>query len=236
MAPPPNTWPSLAQPLPFPRPTQPFRAQRVPNVYRRACPVLRGSVRTISLRPGRSLRVVGVGMSDSMPSVTDIQRQWWEMAEAAAKPWQAAATAFAEPWRELAGSLGSPNEMPNMGNMGQEAWERLLTTFSELAEQQQRIAEAIFEQMRAAAEEMQKAMEQAVEQMAAFARSATAGAATATTTQGTGTTQEAGTAPTAAAPRKATATKKATRATAGPGATAAGGATKATKAPRTTGR
>lgn len=107
------------------------------------------------------------------PSLADVQRQWWEMAEAAAKPWQEAAKAFSEPWRELAESFGARTGAPGGG---QEAWDRLAATLSSLAEQQQRIAETIFEAMRSGAEEMQKAMEQAVEQMSAFARSATGGA------------------------------------------------------------
>jgi len=108
----------------------------------------------------------------SIPSLADVQRQWWEMAEAASKPWQEAAKAFSEPWRELAESFGSRS---GVAGVGPEAWDRLTTTLSALAEQQQRIAEAIFEAMRTGAEEMQKAMEQAVEQMAAFARGATGG-------------------------------------------------------------
>ena len=108
----------------------------------------------------------------SIPSLADVQRQWWEMAEAASKPWQEAAKAFSEPWRELAESFGSRTGATGVGS---EAWDRLTSTLSTLAEQQQHIAEAIFEAMRTGAEEMQKAMEQAVEQMAAFARSATGG-------------------------------------------------------------
>jgi hypothetical protein len=113
-------------------------------------------------------------MSDrsSTPNMADIQRQWWEMAEAASRPWQEAAKAFAEPWRELSESFGARTDFPNVG---QESWERFTAAFSTLAEQQQRIAEAIFEAMRTGAEEMQRAMEQAVEQMAAFARGVSGG-------------------------------------------------------------
>jgi hypothetical protein len=108
----------------------------------------------------------------STPSLADVQRQWWEMAEAAAKPWQEAAKAFAEPWRDLAESFGARTDVQGAG---QEAWDRLASTLSALAEQQQRIAEAIFDAMRTGAEEMQKAMEQAVEQMTAMARGAGGG-------------------------------------------------------------
>ena len=113
-------------------------------------------------------------MSDrsSTPNLADIQRQWWEMAEAASRPWQEAAKAFAEPWRELAESFGTRTDFPNVG---QESWDRFTSAFSTLAEQQQRIAEAIFEAMRTGAEEMQRAMEQAVEQMTAFARGGSGG-------------------------------------------------------------
>jgi hypothetical protein len=116
-------------------------------------------------------------MSDrsSTPSLADIQRQWWDRAEAASKPWQEAAKAFAEPWRELAESFGARTEAPNLG---QESWDRFTTALTGLAEQQQRIAEAIFDAMRSGAEEMQKAMEQAVEQMSAFARGASEGQGT----------------------------------------------------------
>jgi len=135
-------------------------------------------------------------MSDrsTTPNLADIQRQWWEMAEAASKPWQEAAKAFSEPWRELAESFGARTDFPNVG---QESWERFTAAFGTLAEQQQRIAEAIFEAMRTGAEEMQKAMEQAVEQMATFARGASGG-------------DEAET-PAAETPAKATTARKATK-------------------------
>src|SRR6516165_12184108 len=93
------------------------------------------------------------------PSVADIQRQWREMAEAAARPWQEAAKAFAEPWREMAESFGARPDFSGFPGSAQEAWDRLTSSFGALAEQQQRIAEAIFESLRAGAEEMQKAME-----------------------------------------------------------------------------
>src|SRR5437764_10778669 len=108
----------------------------------------------------------------SIPRLADVQRQWSEMAEAAAKPWQEAAKAFAEPWRELAESFRARTDFQSVG---QEAWDRLASTFGALAEQQQLIAEVIFDSMRSGAEEMQKAMQQAVEQMTAFARSAGGG-------------------------------------------------------------
>jgi biotin-(acetyl-CoA carboxylase) ligase len=112
--------------------------------------------------------------SSTTPNFAEVQRQWLEMAEAAAKPWQEAAKAFAEPWRELAESFGSRTDLPSGG---QETWDRMVTSFGVLAEQQQKIAEAVFANLRAAAEEMQKVMEQAVEQMASFQRGATGGGA-----------------------------------------------------------
>src|SRR4051794_24337492 len=121
--------------------------------------------------------------SSTTPSLADMQRQWTEMAEAAARPWQEAAKAFAEPWRELAESFGARTDVPSGGR---EAWDRMMTSFSAFAEQQQKIAEAVFANLRAAAEEMQKAIEQAVEQMASFQRTATGGA-----TEATATTQNA---------------------------------------------
>ena len=135
--------------------------------------------------------------SSSTPNLADVQRQWLEMAEAAARPWQEAAKAFAEPWRELAESFGARTDLPTGG---QETWDRMVTSFGVLAEQQQKIAEAVFANLRAAAEEMQKVMEQAVEQMASFQRSATGGGAPAAEPAPSGT-------------RKATAATKATKAT-----------------------
>ena len=134
------------------------------------------------------------------PSLADVQRQWWEMAEAAAKPWQEAGKAFSEPWRELAESFGARTDAPGVG---QEAWDRLAATLGSLAEQQQRIAETIFEAMRSGAEEMQKAMEQAVEQMSAFARSASGGPESSGSSSGR----------TASTARKATGATKAKKAT-----------------------
>jgi hypothetical protein len=145
------------------------------------------------------------------PSLADIQRQWREMAEAAAKPWQEAAKAFAEPWRELAESFGGRPDTSGFPGSAQEAWDRLTTSFSALAEQQQRIAEAVFEAMRAAAEEMQKAMEQAVEQMTSFARNAASGGSAPIET--TAAPSTSGSASTGAAPRKATRATKASKAT-----------------------
>jgi hypothetical protein len=137
-------------------------------------------------------------MSDSSmtPTLADVQRQWLEMAEAAAKPWQEAAKAFAEPWRELAESFGARTDLPSGG---QESWDRMMTTFSVLAEQQQKIAEAVFANLQAAAAEMQKVIEQAVEQMTSFQQAAT----------GAGTE---GATPTKAAAKKATRATKASKA------------------------
>src|SRR3954463_8286585 len=137
-------------------------------------------------------------MSDSSttPSLADVQRQWTEMAEAAARPWQEAAKAFAEPWRELAESFGARTDVPSGGR---ETWDRMMTSFTAFAEQQQKIAEAVFANLRAAAEEMQKAIEQAVEQMASFQRTATGGASE-------------GAAPTPATAKKASAATKASKA------------------------
>jgi len=137
-------------------------------------------------------------MSDSAvtPNLADVQRQWREMAEAAAKPWQEAAKAFAEPWRELAESFGARTDLPSGG---QEMWDRMMNSFSVLAEQQQKIAEAVFANLRAAAEEMQKVIEQAVEQMASFQRTATGGGTE-------------GAAPTQATAKKASAATKASKA------------------------
>ena len=138
-------------------------------------------------------------MSDSSmtPTLADVQRQWLEMAEAAAKPWQEAAKAFAEPWRELAESFGARTDLPSGGR---ESWDRMMTSFSVLAEQQQKIAEAVFANLQAAAAEMQKVFEQAVEQMTSFQQAATGGGTEGAT-------------PTKAAAKKATrATTKASKA------------------------
>ena len=109
-------------------------------------------------------------MSDrsSLPSLADLQRQWQEMAEAAAKPWQDIAEVFAEPWRELSESFGTS---PDFEKFGQQAWDILTSSYTALAEQQEHIAEAIFDAMRSGAEEMRKVMEPIVEQMTAFTRS-----------------------------------------------------------------
>src|SRR4051794_39681515 len=111
-------------------------------------------------------------MSDQsiIPNLADMQRQWQEMAEAAAKPWQEVAEVFAEPWRELAESFSSNTSFSpgDLENVGQQAWDILTSSVTAFAEQQQHIAEAIFDAMRTGAEEMQKAMEPLVEQMTSF--------------------------------------------------------------------
>src|SRR5437763_15440215 len=101
----------------------------------------------------------------SSSTLADIQRQWQEMAEAATKPWQEVAEAFSQPWRELAESLGS---QPDFERLGGQVWETLTASFSALAEQQEQIAEAVFEAIRAGAEQLQKTMEPIVDQLSSF--------------------------------------------------------------------
>src|SRR5204862_3095794 len=108
-------------------------------------------------------------MSDrsSLPSLADLQRQWQDMAEAAAKPWQDIAEGFAEPWRELSESFGTS---PDFEKLGQQAWDIFTSSYTALAEQQEHIAEAIFDAMCSGAEEMRKVMDPIVEQMMSFGR------------------------------------------------------------------
>src|SRR3954451_2832472 len=93
----------------------------------------------------------------SSSTLADIQRQWQEMAEAATRPWQEVAEAFSQPRRELAASGGSPPA--DLERLGGQVWETLTASFSALAEQQEQIAEAVFEAIRAGAEQLQKTME-----------------------------------------------------------------------------
>src|SRR4051794_29026300 len=114
-------------------------------------------------------------MSDrsGLPSLADLQRQWQEMAEAASKSWQDIAEVFAQPWRELSESVGTS---PDLEKLGQQAWDIITSSYTALAQQQEHIAEAIFDAMRSGAEEMRKVMEPIVDQMATFGRNAMSGA------------------------------------------------------------
>ena len=114
-------------------------------------------------------------MSDrsGLPSLADLQRQWQEMAEAASKPWQDIAEVFAQPWRELSESVGTS---PDLEKLGQQAWDIITSSYTALAQQQEHIAEAIFDAMRSGAEEMRKVMDPIVDQMATFGRNAMSGA------------------------------------------------------------
>ena len=168
-------------------------------------------------------------MSDrsSLPSMADWQRQWQEMAEAAAKPWQDIAEVFAQPWRELSESMGTS---PDVGQLGQQAWDIFTSSFTALAEQQEHIAEAMFDAMRAGAEELRKVMEPIVEQMSSFGRGGTASAPAAATTPTPAAPSTAN-----AAPAKKTAAKKTvTKKTAAKKATAKKTTAKKTTAKKTT--
>ena len=172
-------------------------------------------------------------MSDrsSLPSLADLQRQWQEMAEAAAKPWQDVAEVFAQPWRELSESFGTS---PDFEKLGQQAWDILTSSYTALAEQQEQIAEAIFDAMRSGAEEMRKAMEPIVEQMMAFGRGMTPGGGEPSSPAAPA-APTAPTAPAAAAAKKATTARKAPAKTTKAAKSAKSAkATKATKATKTT--
>src|SRR5438309_6782578 len=104
----------------------------------------------------------------STPSMADLQRQWQEMAEAAVRPWQDVAEVFAQPWRELADSFSSNADL---SKLGQQAWDIITSSYTALAEEQERIAEAIFEAMRNGADEMRRAMEPFVDQLSSFGQS-----------------------------------------------------------------
>src|SRR4051794_30043302 len=135
----------------------------------------------------------------STPNLADMQRQWQEMAEAAARPWQEVAEVFAEPWRDLAESITSNSDFEKVG---QQAWDIFTSSVTAFAEQQQHIAEAIFDAMRTGAEELQKAMEPLVDQMTSFGQRVVGGGSggAARSASNAGTATAASAEPTAAVP------------------------------------